>query len=1281
VKRLLLYVAAGLVVVALLLAAAWWWLTGTRGGAAFVLGQVEQRVERLAWDRLEGSLAGGLTLQDVAFAQGGAEVDVRRLELAVSVRALTPAVRIRRLFIDGVRVAPPPAPPGEATGDEPVWPVDLRAPLDVIVEAFELRDFRLVAPDSEPLAVDRLSLAGRYGDRLVIERLEIEMPMLRAAVNGRAGLSAPWPVDLDLEAAVVLPEGSEQALTLGVRGQLPALALTIAARGPVRLDGDVDIDGLPDTGAIQARLDLAGERVAWPALPASLRDFELAASGGPDDWQARLGGTVEAPELPPARLALEALGTGESVELQQGRIDVLDGRIDVRGRAELAETPVFRGRIELAGLDFTSLYPDWPKQARLAGGLDAAFDGRRLRLEDIALRAPPAPLRVEGSAGFDTADQALDVALEWDALTWPPVLDDSEPLFASESGTLSARGTLAEWRAELSAWMALPGMPRGRVELDANGDAESAAIRRGEVSFDGAGALRASGRLTHSPALRGRLDGVLEDFDPGIVAPQLPGRVDGQFVAALDQLAPLRASLDLQRLSGRLRQVALSGNGRLSVVDGAPGPGALELGLGENRLSVASGEGADWQVRLDAARLDQLWPDLAGALALEATARPAAGRADWTLDSPGLSFLDFRTGRIDAGGNLDWGEQPALETRLRAVDVDLNPWERLESLELTASGGCDQHRLALAIAGSRADVELRVSGRLPGCLEGPPAWQGELEQLTIADTPVGRWQLDTPLPVRLEDGRAQAGPGCLWSPDGPGRLCLNELDAAGRGRAVVAFNAVPADLLLLPADPVFTLDSQLRGLARVGWGARGLEQVESTLLLGPGRVRMLGDEAVLLGIGGADLALTSPTAGALEADLEVRLEEATRITARVRVPDLAAPASTRIDGQADLDLPNLAAFNRLVPQLDRLDGRIEGRLRVSGPLQQPDFEGRLAIHDGQLLHAPLGAGLEDLDIEIDADAEGGRLTGGFAAGEGRARLEGQWRRAGDAWRADASVRGERLRLFDADWLALTISPDLTVGLAPERLDLDGVLAVDRARLGLPPGAEQRIEASPDQVIVGAADAGSDGAGAEEGLPTRDIVGTVELRLGDDVRLAAAGMQTRLAGDLAVEWTPEAVMPTGRGVLRLVDGSYRAYGQNLEVTRGDVLFTGNPVDNPVLEIEAVRQIFGDPQVEQAGVRIRGPAQAPEITLFTAPPTSREKALAYILTGAEFDHAAGQGAFSVGFWVLPQLFVSYGLGLFDTGNVLAARWELSRRWGIRATSGERDTGADISFIIDR
>jgi translocation and assembly module TamB len=316
---------------------------------------------------------------------------------------------------------------------------------------------------------------------------------------------------------------------------------------------------------------------------------------------------------------------------------------------------------------------------------------------------------------------------------------------------------------------------------------------------------------------------------------------------------------------------------------------------------------------------------------------------------------------------------------------------------------------------------------------------------------------------------------------------------------------------------------------------------------------------------------------------------------------------------------------------------------------------------------------------LEADPDGAHLEGSFAMGDGTGRLNGRIDLdASGGPEARVALDADRLQLFDVDWLHLTTTSDLTVALLPERVELNGRVGVDRARLGMPPGAAQAVSVSDDVVVVGREESAEENG---EARPPRDIVGQVELSLGDDVRLQAAGMQSRVTGQLGLDWEPGRYKPTAEGSLHLVEGSYRAYGQTLEVTQGDVLFTGRPVDNPVLQIEAVRDIFGDPQVEQAGVRIQGAARDPEIDLFTDPPTNREKALAYILTGAEFDHAAGQGAFNVGFFVLPKLFVSYGVGLFDTGDVLAARYELSRRWGIRATSGERDTGVDVSFIIDR
>nr|WP_240956235.1 translocation/assembly module TamB domain-containing protein [Wenzhouxiangella sp. XN79A] len=444
-----------------------------------------------------------------------------------------------------------------------------------------------------------------------------------------------------------------------------------------------------------------------------------------------------------------------------------------------------------------------------------------------------------------------------------------------------------------------------------------------------------------------------------------------------------------------------------------------------------------------------------------------------------------------------------------------------------------------------------------------------------------------------------------------------------------------------------------------------------------GDIELLGVEGPLLTVDALDLAVRSPAPRTAAADLELRIEGLSEITGEVRIPDIHRPTDATVDGRLQLALPRLAAFNRLVPQLDALEGRLDAELRVQGALLGPDIDGQARLTDGRIRHAPLGLHLEAIELTLVGDERGGNLDGSFRAGEGRGQIDGELAPGEGGWRGQFGIDGQDLALFNADWLTLQVTPELSASFDPERLMLNGTITVDRARLGLPPGTAERVDPSPDVVVVGA----EAEQVAEPPAAPRPIEGRIALRLGDDVRLEAAGMRTRLTGGLDMRWAGERAIPTAEGQINLVEGAYRAYGQNLDVQRGEVLFTGNPIDNPMLNIAAAREIFGDPIVELAGVEIRGPAQNPEIELYTTPPTSREKALAYVLTGAEFDHAAGQGAFNVGFFVLPEVFVSYGVGLFDTGNVLAARWDFAERWGLKATSGESDTGADLSFIIDR
>ena len=87
------------------------------------------------------------------------------------------------------------------------------------------------------------------------------------------------------------------------------------------------------------------------------------------------------------------------------------------------------------------------------------------------------------------------------------------------------------------------------------------------------------------------------------------------------------------------------------------------------------------------------------------------------------------------------------------------------------------------------------------------------------------------------------------------------------------------------------------------------------------------------------------------------------------------------------------------------------------------------------------------------------------------------------------------------------------------------------------------------------------------------------------------------------------------------------------------------------------------------------------LYTQPPTSDEQALSFLVTGSDFDYADGVGQLTVGTYVLPRLFVSYGRGLFEDINVISGRFDISDHWGIKGSSSERESGVDLTYTIDK
>jgi len=1275
-KKWLIIVGVILLALLVLAGSAWLWLTRSESGARWAVARAASAVERLEYADLSGGLASGLMLEGLDFEHAGSRVSADRLEIAARIELFAgPRLVVRHLRGRDIEVF---LPEGEAAEPEAQTPLldlaSIASPIEVIIEEVDLRSLTVHA-GGEPVLVDRIALTGRYGESVEIERLNIDGPDGRLSAQGQWALKTRGRGRVQVDAGTTLSDGSEQSLVANISGRLDSLDFELSSRGPAEVQGNARIRGLPESPQIET--DLSGRIRDWPGLPLAIDDLVLRLEGRPGDWRARSSARLEGPDIPPGQWQLALSGGTQSLTIESLEADVLDGRISGSGGLDWsASAPASSASLRLESLDLTPLYPDWPNQGRVSGELTASTEGGVIEIESLALNASPGELSVTGSGRIDPGEDRIDAILEWRQFTWPPVSDDSEPLVASESGRLRLEGRISDWRARLEAVIDSPRSPTARVEARASGSAERAQIEQLNIDAGEAGSLSVHGSLAWAPGLSADLLVDVQGFDPGVLVVQLPGSINGSARLRLSRDEQLRAGVDVERLEGRLRGQSLVGAGRLAWLDDRPESAALDLRLGDNRITLDSPEAADWQFRLDAVALDQLWPDLEGRASLNGGFDPGSGTAELAGQVEQLRYRDYNLDEADIELALGWLEKPEVDLAVEARNLDLHPWDRIETLELTLAGGCADHRFELTAAGARGRIGLAAGGEWPDCLQGGADWRGELLRLNLYDTAAGDWQLTGALPVRVAGGSIRAQASCLAQGNGnPGRLCLDALEAGETGRVAARIEQVPMDLLLLPLNPVFSLTTPLSGRIEADWDRLGLARLGGSLRLDAGALRAIGEDEDLLSIESLNLDLEPGEHRSLALELQARLEGATELRGRARLADLRDPAATEIEGEARLDLPDIAAFAHLVPRVDRIGGAASGRVELAGSVTSPSISGQLAIQNGSLLYAPLGLDVRAIVIELAGSADRATLSGRAQSGDGQLRLNGEASLADGGWRLESRIDGERFAFAGAEWLALSASPALSLRAGPERVDVDGRVRIDRLRGGLPPGAAERVRPSPDVRVLGETNEDEAAVAAER----RQVHGRVAIDLGDDASLATEGFQTELAGGIELAWNGPP-RPQGSGTIRLPQGSYRAYGQNLEINDGEVIFSGQPIDNPRLDIRAVREIFGDPEVEAAGVHIAGSARNPEIQLYTDPPTSQGKALAYVVTGSDFDHAGGQGALNVGLYLLPNLFVSYGVGLFETGNVLSGRYEFSRRWGVRVVSGERDTGVDLSYTVN-
>jgi translocation and assembly module TamB len=276
------------------------------------------------------------------------------------------------------------------------------------------------------------------------------------------------------------------------------------------------------------------------------------------------------------------------------------------------------------------------------------------------------------------------------------------------------------------------------------------------------------------------------------------------------------------------------------------------------------------------------------------------------------------------------------------------------------------------------------------------------------------------------------------------------------------------------------------------------------------------------------------------------------------------------------------------------------------------------VVDGiELRNGRLRAQLSGQRLVVNEFLLRGSEEGGAGGGTVVATGEGRWTPQGPAFQAHAVL--SQLRASIRSDRQLTISGPVDARMDGTSTTVTGELRVDRARIQIPNESPPKL--GDDVVVrnapgVAATEAERQARPAASTAPgRRALTLRVGFDLGDDFRVSGRGVDTRLAGTLQVEGGGNG-LPQLVGIIHTVGGTYEAYGQRMNIERGELRFTG-AADNPALDLLAVRPNM----TLKVGVQVTGRAQSPHVELYSDAGLSDAETLSYVVLGRS---SAGSGA---------------------------------------------------------
>ncbi|MDM2944138.1 autotransporter assembly complex protein TamB [Citrobacter sp. Cm038] len=896
---------------------------------------------------------------------------------------------------------------------------------------------------------------------------------------------------------------------------------------------------------------------------------------------------------------------------------------------------------------------------------------------------------------------------------WPFTGDKQ---FQADDIKLKLTGKMTDYTLSMRTAVKGQDIPPATITLDAKGNEQQINLDKLTVAaLEGKTELKALLDWQQAISWRGEL--TLDGINTAKELPDWPSKLNG-LVKTRGSLYGGTWQMEVPelKLTGNVKQNKVNVNGSLkgnsylqwTIPD-------LHLELGRNSAEVKGELGVkdlNLDAMIDAPGLDNALPGLGGTakglVKIRGTVEAPQLLADIT--ARGLRWQELSVAQVRVEGDVKSAEQIAGSLNVR-VERIVQPDVNINLVTLNAKGSEKQHELQLRIQGEPVSGQLDLAGSFD---RKEQRWKGALSN-TRFQTPVGPWSLNRAIALdyRNQEQKISIGPHCWNNPNA--ELCVPQtIDAGAEGRAVVNLNRF--DLAMLkPFMPDTTQASGVfSGKADVSWDTtkEGLPQ---------GKVTLSGRNVkVTQSVNDAPLPVAFETLN-MTADLHnnraelgwlIRLTNNGQFDGQVQVTD---PQGRRnLGGNVNIRNFNLAMVNPIFSRGEKAAGMLNANLRLGGDVQSPQLLGQLQLSGLDIDGNFMPFDMQPSQLAINFTGSRSTIAGVVRTQQGQINLSGDadWTQI-DNWRARIAAKGSRVRITVPPMVRLDVSPDVVFEATPSLFTLDGSVDVPWARIVVHDLPESAVGVSSDMVML------NNDLQPEKpqsaGIP---INSNLIVHVGNNVRIDAFGLKARLTGDLKVAQDKQGLGLNGQ--INIPSGRFHAYGQDLIVRKGELLFSGPP-DQPLLNIEAIRNPDATEDDVIAGVRVTGTADEPKAEIFSDPAMSQQMALSYLLRGQGLDSEqsdsaamtsmliglgvaqSGQVVGKIGEtfgvsnlaldtqgvgdssqvvvsgYVLPGLQVKYGVGIFDSLATLTLRYRLMPKLYLEAVSGV-DQALDLLYQFE-